>query len=309
MQDEPSAPETGDRLRKAAKARGRAIRRRRRIWSVTAGATVVALGLGGGLVAATPSSHPGTHVYIAGQPPSPTDSATSTLATTTSGPTSPSATASSTTTSTPLEPYGSVSPQPPTTTTGPAPTACSSGQVSLSAQAGQLSYRWNDPISLTVTMSLVGTAPCLVDQAGGAGFHGAGCSPQFLMADSQPTVAGNTSGPWAVACQTAHFQPHILTTRSPDVVVLNGAINCQADIDQPCAPPNPGTRPWRVTVAWDWDAPADSPTYAEAHFVFNVEVTQSTQPTTTTTTSDTTTSPNVTTTTSSTRTTTGPKSP
>lgn len=278
MHHEPPVSDSTERLREAAKARGRAIRRRHRLWSAAAVATVIALALGGGLVAAMPSSHSPTHLYVSGAPPKPGESTTSTSAAT-SGKSSPGTTVGTTNQTPP--PDRSVSPVPPATTT-PAPastTACSSSQVSISARADRSSYTWNDPITLTVTLSLVGLTPCLVDRANGGGWHNLGCYPSFLLKDASAGLVG----PWVAPCETANFQPHLLTAQSPDVVDVSGALNCQADIDNPCTSPSAGTRPWNVTVTWMWDAPAAPPPYAQANVVFAVEVTEPRQPTTTTT--------------------------
>jgi hypothetical protein len=238
----PSPPRSADRLRDAAKARGRAIRRRRRVL-VSAVAGVAVIGLGGGLAAALPSSHPTTHVSVSGQPASPR-----------------------------------------------APRVCTSGQVSLSAQADKSAYALGDPILLTVRLSLVGTTPCVVERSESAAWHGTGCYPQFVMAESQPTVASDSVGPWAQGCTKVMMRPFVLTAQTPDVVKLNGAINCAVDPWKRCPTPKPGTRPWTVSVQWSWTtSPTALQIAGRAQFNFKVEVTSPNRATTTTTTATTTT--------------------
>jgi hypothetical protein len=270
----PSLPTSADRLREAAKARGRAIRRRRRVL-VTVAAGLAVIGLGGGLAAALPSSHSATRVNVSGQPHSPSDSTGSTL-TRRSGVTAHDATTK------PPGPTGSV--------TSPPPPVCTSGQVSLRAQADKTTYAWDDPILLTVRLSLVGTTPCAVERSVSAAWHGKGCYPQFFMADSKPTLPADAVGPWAQGCTNAMLQPFLLTAQRPDVVEINGAINCDVDPWKPCPTPKPGARPWTVRVQWSWTtSPTDLQIAGNAQFDFHVEVTSPHRATTTTTTAATTT--------------------
>lgn len=285
MPYEPPPPESTDRLRDAAKARGRAIRRRRRQWLLAAGAAVAMIGLGGGLAAAQPFSHPATRVHISGQPPPPSDSTSSTS---TGGPgdTAPNTTTSTTTApGMPPDKTGPATSFAPATTATVPPQVCTPGQVSLSAHADKSSYAWGDPISLTITLSLVGTTPCLVNRSGGAGFHGDGCMPQFYMQDTQPTPTEGLVGPWAQSCTNAVMGPFLLTAQTPDVVDMGGAVNCDADPDQACGTPTPGTRSWQVMVQWSWSTSSGSiQTAGSAQFDFNVAVTGPNQTATTATT-------------------------
>ena len=273
MPYKPSRPQSADRLREAAKARGRAIRRRRRVL-VSAGAVVAMIGLGGGLAAALPSSHSATRVNVSGQPHSPSGSTGSTL-TRGSGDTPHATTA-----------------KPPVTTgsvTSPPAPVCTSGQVSLSARADKSAYAWGDPISLTVRLSLVGTKPCMVERSVSAAWHGKGCYPLFSMADSQPTLSAGTVGPWAQGCTNAMMRPFVLTAQRQDVVEMDGAFYYE-DPGSPSPTPKPGTRPWRVSVQWSWTtSPTAIDLAGEAQFDFHVEVTIPNRATTTTTTATTTT--------------------
>ena len=272
MPYKPSRPESADRLREAAKARGRAIRRRHRVWRVAASAFVAVIVLGGGLAAALAGPHPATRVYVSGQPSRGGSGGTA-----------------HGTTAKPPGSTGSGLSVPPSAGTARPPKVCTSGQVSLRAQADKSAYAWGDPISLTVRLSLVGPTPCVVERSEFPTWYLHSCFPEFSMADSQPTVPGDTVGPWAQGCTETMMRPFVLTAHRPDVVELTGAITC-LNFGKPCPTPKPGTRPWTVRVQWSWTtSPTALHIAGRAQFDFNVAVTSPHPATTTTRTATTTT--------------------
>jgi hypothetical protein len=289
---------TTEELLRAAKQRGASIRRHHRLGVLAALAVVVAATVG--TVAGFAGAADSHKVNVADQPTT-SDTATTLpepVTVTTPG-TSPGAT--STTVAAPSS-GTSVS---ETTTTSAAQQYCTSDQVALTTTTDRSAYNWGDPITVTFTLSLIGTTPCIIGPGTHFGWHGYQCSPGFDVHDSAPAPGETPVGSFT-ACTTyaPAVQPFSLTPGALRVVSIPGALNCEDSVAYGCIrpapdnppgiaePPAPGTRQWTVQAYWFWYQ-AQTLGGAQAGGNSNITITittpQDSSPTTSTTTPPTTT--------------------